>query len=125
LDVAGSNYLLWAKTTKAHIFAENLSESIAFDRDFVISPTISPSISWKILLLLCRHLDPSLQHQYLELDKHDELWQKLKLWFNHQRTTFLSDAHQEWAHLRLLDFPTVISFNNAMYRIVSQLCMYD
>jgi len=62
LDAIGSIYLLWAKTTKAHIFAENLSESIAFERDFVVSATISPSLFLKTLLLLCCHLDPSLQH---------------------------------------------------------------
>jgi len=82
LDATERNYLLWAKTSKAYIFAKNLSESIAFDRDFVVSPTISPSISWKTLLLLRRHLDPSLEHQYLDLDKLDELWQKLKSRFD-------------------------------------------
>jgi len=45
LDAVWSNYLLWAKTIKTHIFAENLSESIAFDRDFVVSAIISPSLS--------------------------------------------------------------------------------
>ena len=33
LAVDGSNYLLWAKTAKAHIHAEELSASIAFDKD--------------------------------------------------------------------------------------------
>jgi len=72
-----------------------LSESITFDRDFVVSATISPSLSWKTLLLLRRHLDPSLQHQYLELEKPNELWQKLKSWFDHQRTIFLPNACQD------------------------------
>jgi len=69
-----SNYLLWAKTTKAHIFVEHLLDSIAFDKDSSISAFVFASISWKTLLLLHRHLVLFLQHQYLELEKTNELW---------------------------------------------------
>jgi len=98
-DAARSNYLLWTKTAKGDIFVENLSESIVFDRDFVVSTIIFPSLSRKSLFLLRHHLDPSLQHQYLELDKPTKLWQKLKSRFNHQKTIFLPNARQEWTYL--------------------------
>jgi len=40
-----SDYLLWAKTTKVHIFTEQLSNSIAFDKDSTVSASIFAFIS--------------------------------------------------------------------------------
>ena len=62
LDADGSNYLLWARTAKAHIYADGLSDSIAFDDQTTVSTTIPPGTTWKILLLLRCHLIPTLQH---------------------------------------------------------------
>lgn len=121
LAANGSNYLLWAKTAKAHIFAEQLSDCITFDSLSTVSTSIPTSTSWKALLLLRRHLVPSLQHQYLELESPNELWHKLKSRFDHQKTIFLPTALHDWTHLRVLDFPTLVSFNNELYRIISQL----
>ena len=83
LAADGNNYLLWARIAKAHIFADQLSGSISFDPDMVVSPTLPSSISWKTLLLLRHHLVPSLQYQYLEIENPNELWQKLKSRFDH------------------------------------------
>jgi len=41
----GSNYLLWAKMAKTHVYAENLSDSISFDTDIVVSASVSPATS--------------------------------------------------------------------------------
>jgi hypothetical protein len=41
LAIDGSNYLLWAKTAKAHIHPEELCASIAFDEKSIVSILIS------------------------------------------------------------------------------------
>jgi len=73
LVVDGTNYLLWAKIVKAHIFSEQLSDCITFDHISTISDFISIFASWKTLLLLYCHLVPSLQYLYLELKNPNEL----------------------------------------------------
>ena len=88
LAADGNNYLLWARTAKTHISADQLFGCISFDADMVVSPTLPSSISWKTLLFLRHHLVPSLQYQYLEIENPNELWQKLKSRFDHQKTIF-------------------------------------
>ena len=89
---------------KAHIFADQLSGSISFDPDMVVSPTLPSSISSKTLFLLRHHLAPSLQYQYLEIENPNELWQKLKSRFDHQKTIFHPRALSDWTYSCVLDF---------------------
>jgi len=124
LSADDTNYLLWAKTTKTHIFLEGLLDCINFDHIFLVNESVSTSTSWKTLLLLRCHLVPFLQHQYLELEKPNELWRKFKSCYDHQKTIFLPRALHDWTHLRMLDFPTLVSFNNELYRIISQLRLF-
>ena len=57
----------------------------------------------------------------MEIKNPNELWQKLKSRFDHQKTIFHPRALSDWTHLRVLDFPTLVDFNNEIYRIISQL----
>ena len=59
---------------KVHLAAEELGEANNLEAKDV--PTYVKS---KALLILQRHIDYSLQNQYLLVEKPDELWKELKL----------------------------------------------
>ena len=77
----------------------------------------------RVLLIMRKHIDYSLRNQYLLVEKPDELRKELKLRFFHKKTIHLPQAQNDWIQLRVLDFPTLLSFNAELYRIVTQLRM--
>ena len=103
---------------KTHLVAEELGKAINPEAKDV--PTYVQS---KALLIVRRHIDYSLQNQYLLVEKLDELWKELKSWFFHEKTIHLPQACNDWIHLRVLDFPNLLSFNAELHRIVTQLQM--
>ena len=73
------------------------------------------------LLLLRRHLDHALRHQYIQINNPSELWIQSNARFNHEQNSILPYAVNEWIILRVLDFPDFKSFNSELFRIVAQL----
>lgn len=75
------------------------------------------------VIFLRRHIDPTLRQQYIQEDDPVKLWKALEARFKHEETIFLPQARSDWTHIRVLDFPNLISFNAELHRIASQLKM--
>ena len=118
LETNGINYLGWSIKVKTHLAAEELGDAINPEAKDV--PTYVQS---KALLIVQRHIDYSLQNQYLLVEKPDKLWKELKSRFFHEKTIHLPQAQNDWIQLRVLDFPNLLSFNAELHRIVTQLRM--
>jgi len=50
-----------------------------------------------------------------------DLWRQLEAKFRHEKTIFLPKARHDWANLRVYDFSNFSSYNNELFKIVSQL----
>ena len=53
------------------------------------------------------------------------LWQSLKDRYDHHKTVILPKARYDWLHLRLQDFKYVSEYNSALFKISSQLKLYE
>lgn len=49
------------------------------------------------------------------------LWDALRRRFDHLRLISLPAARNDWIHLRVMDHPTIASYNSTLFRITSQL----
>jgi hypothetical protein len=76
--------------------------------------------SWA-LVFMRKHIDDSLEQQYLQIEDPTYLWRQLEARFRHEKTIFLPKAHHDWANLRVYDFSDFSSYNNELLKIVSQL----
>ena len=103
---------------KTHLAAKQLGEAINPE-----AKDVPAYVQSKPLLIVRRHIDYSLQNQYLLAEKPDELWKELKSRFFHEKTIHLPQARNDWIQLRVLDFPNLLSFNAELHRIMTQLRM--
>ena len=117
LEPDGSNYLGWNINMRAYLRAEKLDATIALAHE----GEIPSSHKWHTLLILRRHLDSSLQQQYIQVEDPAELWVALEAQFKHEETIFLPQAWSDWINLRVMDFPNFLAFNSELHRIVAQL----
>ncbi|XP_068304206.1 uncharacterized protein [Pyrus communis] len=78
LDITGKNYLTWVLDTKIHLEAGNLGHTIREENN-------SSSQDWaKAMILIRRHLDKGLKHEYLTVEDPLALWKALRNRYNHQ-----------------------------------------
>lgn len=117
LEPDGSNYLSWNIDMRTYLCAEELDMTL----DPEPEEEIPAPYKWQTLLLLRRHIDPSLRHQYIQVEDPAELWAALEARFKHEETIFLPQAWSDWISLSVLDFPNFLSFNSEIHRIVAQL----
>jgi hypothetical protein len=68
-----------------------------------------------------KHIDDSLEQQYLQIEDPTDLWRQLEARFRHEKTIFLPKARHDWANLKVYDFSDFLSYNNELFKIVSQL----
>ena len=117
LEPDGSNYLGWNVDMRAYLRAEELNATITLAHE----GEILASRKWHTLLILRRHLDSSLQQQFIKIEDHAELWAGLVVRFKHEETIFLPQARSNWTGLRVMDFPNFLAFNSELHRIIAQL----
>ena len=117
LELDGSNYFGSNINMRAFLRAKELDATIALAHEGEI-PT---SHKWHTLLILRRHLDSSLQQQYIQVKDPTELWVALEARFKHKETIFLPQARSDWINLRVTDFPNFFAFNSELHRLIVQL----
>lgn len=111
----GSNYLNWKIDASLALRAQDLSGAI------VLPNSVTANRKAKALMLLRKHIDPSLKNEYLTVDCPGVLWQQLSDRFHHLELITLPAADNAWRKLRFQDFKTVAEFNSALLSITSKL----
>ena len=117
LEPDGSNYTDWNFNIRATLCADENDTTLELHPE----DEIPPSFLWAALLLMRRHMDPSLRMQYIAEESPARLWHALKARFEHEETIFLPRAQADWSALRVLDFPNFSTYDSELHRIVAQL----
>lgn len=115
LNLSGDNYLQWALDTKINLKSKGLGEYIVEGNDE------NERNRYKTISIIRHHLAESLKDQYLTIENPMDLWNELKVRYDHHRTVLLPKANFDWRNLRFQDFKSVEEYNSAMFKIVSQL----
>src|SRR5450759_4903629 len=115
LQIDGTNYLSWSQNTEIVLNMKGLGDIILSDRH--------GNLQTKALALytIRHHLHADLQLEYLTEFNPTSLWDKLKSRFEHLRLISLPQARTDWINLRVLDHPTIASYNNSLFKITAQL----
>ncbi|XP_059310924.1 uncharacterized protein LOC132062358 [Lycium ferocissimum] len=79
----------------------------------------------KAMIVLLHHLDEGLKLEYLTIKDPLMLWNNLKDRYDHLKMVILQQEHFDWIHLRLQEFKSICEYNSSMFRIISQLKLYD
>ena len=117
LEADGRNYLKWCIDVKAHLVADKLEGILNYP---VLDNITTSKKSWA-LVFMRKHIDDSLEQQKLQIEDPTDLWRQLEARFCHEKTIFLPKARHDWANLRVYDFSDFSSYNNELFKIVSQL----
>ncbi|XP_024974802.1 uncharacterized protein LOC112512907 [Cynara cardunculus var. scolymus] len=81
----------------------------------------SEKVQANALMFLRRHIDPSLQWEYLQLKTPKELWDALKGIFGNVHDSLLPELMVQWNEIRLLDYKNINDFNKEMLRFKARL----
>lgn len=114
LKVDGSNYLSWTLNVEIVLNAKGIGDTIIADDGDLQTKA-------QTVYIIRHHLDPKLQTQYIDEYNPRALWDALNRRFDHLRLISLPAVGNDWIHLRVLDHPTITSYNSALFRITSQL----
>ena len=91
LTLEGTNFLDWVNDAQVVLAAEEL--------DKYLMPMHyegpQPAPIWHTLLILRRHLDPALRHQYIQINDPAELWMQVNARFNHKQNSILPHVKNE------------------------------
>ena len=68
---------------------------------------------------MIRHMDESLQSEYLNEEDPRRLWVALEERFGNVRESLLPDLEMKWQTLRFCDYCSVLEFNSEALRIKS------
>lgn len=119
LAIDGINYLPRSIDIAAHLEAGGLLSTIS---DSLI--TLERASKAKALILIRHHLETPLKIQCLHINDPKDLWEALKTRFNNQKLVFLPRARYDWLNLRVQDFPSLVAYNNELFRITSELALF-
>ena len=122
LCLNGDNYMSWANDVLTNLKCEGLENIISevYNAEAEIAAEVSMKRA-KSLKLMKQHLDEGLKLEYMNVQDPKILWDNLKERFGYQKKVLLPALIDEWNKLRFQDFKSVIEYNSAMYRIISQL----
>ncbi|KAF8113498.1 hypothetical protein N665_0049s0014 [Sinapis alba] len=101
LKVSGENYLQWALDAKISLRAKRLGKCI------IEGNNASEKENSRAIMIIRHHLKESLKEQYLTIENPLELWTKLNMKYDHQRTVILPKVIYDWTHLRIQDYKIV------------------
>ena len=117
LKAIGRNYLKWCIDVKAYLVAHDLEGIL----NYPVPDNFTTSQKSWALVFMRKHIDDSLEQQYLQIEDPADLWRQLEARFCHEKMIFLPKARNDWAKLRVYDFSDFSSYNNELFKIVSQL----
>ncbi|KAK9924068.1 hypothetical protein M0R45_032456 [Rubus argutus] len=115
LEVSGRNYFQWTEDVKLHLTAKKIRSTIQDDN------VASTHQKAEAMILIRRHMDRSLQREYLGEEEPRNLWAMLADRFDHQKDIFLPEARHDWHNIRFQDFKSVNEYNSEICRIRSIL----
>ncbi|KAG0587687.1 hypothetical protein KC19_2G183600 [Ceratodon purpureus] len=117
LEADGSNYLRWCVDFKSYFVANELEGIL----NYPVPAHFNAAQRSRAIIFMRKHIDDVLQQQYLQIEDPADLWRQLEARFRHEKTIFLPKARNDWANLRVYDFADYTSYNNALFKILSQL----
>ncbi|CAA7052728.1 unnamed protein product [Microthlaspi erraticum] len=117
LDISGNNYLSWTVGAKLHLKGNGLLSTI--DK----SGKTSDEQKAKAMIFLRHHIHDGLKDEYITKEDPADLWNSLKVRFDHQKYMILPQARYEWLNLRFQDYKSVAEYNSIMYNITSRMKM--
>ncbi|XP_031125137.1 uncharacterized protein LOC116027575 [Ipomoea triloba] len=115
LSLDGGNYLTWALDIEIHLASKEFSQTI------VAMSQCTDAQKAQALIFLRHHLNHDLKNEYLTEKDPFALWKSLKDRFDQQSSIVLPQAQFDWLNLRFQDYKSVIDYNSALHKIVSQL----
>lgn len=121
LTLKNTNFLEWVTNVQVFLAAEELDPYLFNSR----AQDLPDAPKRHTLLILRRHLDPSLRQKYIQIDNHVDSWRQLHITFHHEQTIFLPQAKNKWINLKVLNFPDFLSLNSKLYCISVQLKLCD
>ena len=77
------------------------------------------------MIFIRHHFHEVLKTKYFIVKDPLILWNNLKERYEHQKTVILLKARYDWMHLRLQDFKSVSEYNSTLFKISSQLKLYE
>jgi hypothetical protein len=117
LEADGRNYLKWCINVKVYLVADDLEGIL----NYLVPDNFTASQKSWALVFMRKHIDDSFEQQYLEIEDPKNLWRQLEARFCHGFTIFLPKARNDWANLWVSNFSDFSSYNNKLFKIVSQL----
>ncbi|KAI3457323.1 hypothetical protein Pfo_013986 [Paulownia fortunei] len=119
LEIFGNNYLEWILDSEIYLDAMNLRKTIKEENEASLQDHT------KTMIFLHYHLHEELKIKYLIVKDPYVLWKNLKERYDYQKIIILPKARYDWMHLQLQDFKNVSKYNSTMFKITSQLKLYE
>lgn len=91
LELDGSNYMKWCIDVKAHLKSDELGGVLA-------TPTPAEFMEAqrsRAIVFMRKHIDDTLESQYLQVEEPTELWRQLEARFRHERNIHLPQAQND------------------------------
>ena len=130
LNVAGTNYIVWALEASNYLGADGLAHTI--DPAFILpSGTGAAALATRrdaarAVCLILRHLPKDLKFNYLEEQNPTKIWNSLKLRFDTDRKqAMLPLLNDEWNKLCFYNFKSVTEYTTKLYGVASELSWCD
>ncbi|KAG5460144.1 MAG: hypothetical protein BJ554DRAFT_7845, partial [Olpidium bornovanus] len=118
------NYLLWAVQARNLLVANEVDVAVAMDdtpAQQAKAAECSQAMRAKAISYLWRHMARPLLDQYVLKHNPAALWKALAGRFNNQQVLLLPRAQDSWMTLRVLDYPSIASYDAKLHSIVAQL----
>ena len=131
LDTTGIGYHKWVRDVRNHLKAQGIISAIreqpaAAPAQGAVAATNAQANAdaleaknAKAIIIMIRHMDESLQSEYLNEEDPRKLWVALEERFGNVRESLLPDLEVRWQLLRLCDYSSVLDFNSEALRIKS------
>ncbi|PRQ45674.1 hypothetical protein RchiOBHm_Chr3g0494141 [Rosa chinensis] len=134
LGTAGSGYHRWVRDVCQHLKAYGILDMILEPSQDVLTVEEAQALEAnraaleankaKAIILMTRHMDDSLQYEYMNKKDPRRLWVSLKERFANVRNSLLLDLEVRWHSLSFCDFKSVLDYNSKALHIKSlmELC---
>jgi hypothetical protein len=117
LEADGRNYLKWCIDVKAYLVVDDLEGILNYS---VPDNFTTSQKSWA-LVFMRKHIDDSLEQQYLQIEDPTNLWRQLEATFCHKILSFCLRHVMIGQTSRFMIFSDFSSYNNELFKTVSQL----
>ncbi|XP_024164273.1 uncharacterized protein LOC112171302 [Rosa chinensis] len=110
LNSTGVGYHKWVRDVQNHLTTQGILASIHAPNPDVIAQNVPPMAvtnNAKALIMITRHMDKSLQLDYMNEYSARNLWVALQKLFGNVYDSLLPDLEVQWPNLRFFDYKTI------------------